>query len=267
MGLKETEAIVLRTYNLSEADKIVVCLTRELGVTRGVAKGARRLKSKFGASLEPHTFVNLSLYENENRELLSIRQADILRSHFAHARQAEDHEAMDYLASLVVDFSPPNEPNEKLYRLHKSCIETLASSETQAEGVVRYFEFWVLKISGFLPDWRKCASCRTPLQQENVRLFLLDRALLCVSCSGGRGSQVSRDAYAHVARAMSVGPCAWASSYATTGMEIRGELARITRALITQALERMPSGLRAGRIKRLPPAAGQPPRRGTTDER
>ncbi len=57
MGVCETEAIVLRTYKLAEADKIAVFLSQHLGIMRGVARGARRLKSKFGASLEPYTIV------------------------------------------------------------------------------------------------------------------------------------------------------------------------------------------------------------------
>ena len=60
MGLVETEAFVLRTYKLAEADKIVLCLTREAGLVRGVARGARRLKSRYGASLEPIADVTLT---------------------------------------------------------------------------------------------------------------------------------------------------------------------------------------------------------------
>ncbi len=67
MQIRETEAFILRTYNLAEADKIVVCFSKEIGVLRGVAKGARRLKSKFGASLEPYTHVVLTLYEKEGQ--------------------------------------------------------------------------------------------------------------------------------------------------------------------------------------------------------
>ena len=60
MGLIEAEGIVLRSYNLAEADKIVVCLTRHAGVVRTVARGARRLKSRFGAGLEPFTIIALT---------------------------------------------------------------------------------------------------------------------------------------------------------------------------------------------------------------
>ena len=57
MGLIETEGLVLKSYGLAEADKIVVFLTEEYGLVRGVAKGARRLRSKFGSSLEPFSIV------------------------------------------------------------------------------------------------------------------------------------------------------------------------------------------------------------------
>src|SRR5918911_1056053 len=88
MGLHETEAIILRTYNLAEADKIVVCLTRNSGVVRAVARGAKRLKSRFGAVLE-----------------------------------------------------------------------ALAQSPEQLQTLVHYFDLWILKLSGFLPDLRSCAEC------------------------------------------------------------------------------------------------------------
>ncbi|MGA9994972.1 MAG: DNA repair protein RecO, partial [Pyrinomonadaceae bacterium] len=82
MGQVETEAIILRTYNLSEADKIVVCLTHSNGVVRAVARGARKLKSRFGAGLEPFTLVQASYYEKENRELVSLKRAEIQKSYF-----------------------------------------------------------------------------------------------------------------------------------------------------------------------------------------
>ena len=63
MATIETEALVLRTYNFGEADKIVVVLTQSAGVVRGVANGCRKLKSRFGAALEPFTLIKLTWYE------------------------------------------------------------------------------------------------------------------------------------------------------------------------------------------------------------
>ena len=77
MSLFETEALILRTYNLAEADKIVVCLSRQSGLIRGVAKNCRKLKNRFGASLEPFTLINLTYFEKENQELVSFSQTEI----------------------------------------------------------------------------------------------------------------------------------------------------------------------------------------------
>ena len=82
MNAVTTEAIVLRSYNLAEADRIVLCFTREAGLIRGVAKGARRMKSRFGAGLEPFTVVRLEFREKENRELVTITGVEIIKSHF-----------------------------------------------------------------------------------------------------------------------------------------------------------------------------------------
>ena len=88
MAVFETEALILRSYNLAEADKIIVCLSRSSGLIRGVAKGCRKLKNRFGAALEPFTLINLTYYEKENQELVSFRQVEILKSHFNLASNA-----------------------------------------------------------------------------------------------------------------------------------------------------------------------------------
>ena len=125
MGLVNTDAIVLRTYNLAEADRIVLCLTRDAGLVRAVAKGARRMKSRFGAALEPFTFIRLDFYEKENRELVTISQAEILKSNFDLAAHPDSTDALAYIAELVSEFAPPHEANDKLYRMVKACIDAL----------------------------------------------------------------------------------------------------------------------------------------------
>src|SRR4030095_7842188 len=127
MPLVETEALVLRTYNLAEADKIVVCLSRAAGLIRGVAKGCRKLKNRFGASLEPFTLVNLSYYQKENQELVSLRQTEILKSHFNLSSDASILTALAYMGDLLVDFSPPHQANDTLFRMAIPCVERLSS--------------------------------------------------------------------------------------------------------------------------------------------
>src|SRR5438876_10814035 len=117
MALLETEAIVLRTYNFGEADKIVVCLTRTAGLIRGVAKGCRKLKSRFGAALEPFTVARLTYYLKENKELVSLNHAVIVKFNFDLSSHAEMLTGLVYMVDMVVEFSLPYEPNEDLFRM------------------------------------------------------------------------------------------------------------------------------------------------------
>ena len=146
MALFETEAIILRTYNLAETDKIVVCLSRSDGLIRGVAKGCRKLKNRFGAALEPFTLVNLIYYQKENQELVSIRQTEILRSHFKLSSDASALTGLAYMGDLLVEFSPPHQANDTLFRMAKACLEAIAASPSDLQSILRYFEVWLLKI-------------------------------------------------------------------------------------------------------------------------
>src|SRR5688572_33245090 len=117
MAVFETEALILRSYNLAEADKIVVCLSRSAGLIRGVAKGCRKLKNRFGAALEPFTLINLTYYEKEHQELVSFRQVEILRSRFNLSSNSSILTGFSYLGVLLIDFSQHNQPTTILYRL------------------------------------------------------------------------------------------------------------------------------------------------------
>src|SRR5512132_4095452 len=80
MPVFTSEALILRTYKLGEADRIVVFLTRDRGKKRGVAQGARRPRSRFVGALEPLTRGEVQYYERENRDLVRINYVDTARS-------------------------------------------------------------------------------------------------------------------------------------------------------------------------------------------
>src|SRR5204863_2827896 len=117
MRLVTTDAIVLRSYNLAESDRIVVCLTRSSGLVRAVAKGARRMKSRFGAALEPFTLIKLTFHEKENRELVTLSSAEIITSHFNLSSNLESGEVLAYMGEMVAEFELTHEADERLFRL------------------------------------------------------------------------------------------------------------------------------------------------------
>src|SRR5881296_1958964 len=124
MPLIETESVILRTYNLAEADKVVVFFTQEHGIIRGVAKGAKRLKSKFGSGLEPFSVVRITYFQKEVLELVAIQKIDLINSYFSAASDPQFLQKFSYLTDILVGSVPPHDPNETMYRMVKACLET-----------------------------------------------------------------------------------------------------------------------------------------------
>jgi DNA repair protein RecO (recombination protein O) len=242
MGLVETEAIVLRSYNLAEADKIVVCLTRNTGLVRAVANGARRLKSRFGAGLEPFTFVQMSYHEKEGRELVTLRQLEITRSLFGLAQSAETVAALSYMSELVLEFAPPHEPNERLFRMVSATLKALWESPQDLQAFVRYFEIWTLRLGGFLPDLQSCADCLKAFAEKECAYVNAEGRLRCIACGQGLGATLSSEALAQFKSAQKLSPADFAKKARGTGTRIQEEVAELSQRLIGRVLEREPRG-------------------------
>jgi DNA repair protein RecO (recombination protein O) len=190
MPLFESESIVLKTYNLAEADRIVVFFTREYGIVRGVAKGAKRLKSRFGSTLEPFSTVMLEYFQKEDRELVGIRSVELVRSSFAAASDPRFLHTFSYIADLLAAFAPPHDPNETLYRMVKACIESGADSSEALAAIRLYFELWLLRLGGYMPDWTKCDGCKRTLSSDEDADLKADFHLLCATCRKSQGGHV-----------------------------------------------------------------------------
>lgn len=242
MGLVETEAIVLRSYNLAEADKIVVCLARSTGLVRVVAHGARRLKSRFGAGLEPFTLVQISYYEKEGRELANLQQLEIMRSYFSLAASTETVAALSYMSELVLEFAPPHEPNERLFRMVSATLCALKESPQDLQAFVRYFEVWTLRLAGFLPDLRACADCSRMFADREGAYVNTEGRLRCAACGQGGGATLSAEALAQLKSAQKLSPADFAQRTRGAGVRTREEVAEITQRLISRVLERAPRG-------------------------
>jgi DNA repair protein RecO (recombination protein O) len=159
--LYTADALVLRTYKLGEADRIVVFLTRDRGKKRGVAKWARRAKSRFNGSLEPLTEVKVAYFERERRELVGLNYAETQRSPLRLAGGDGVHpEALGYVsyfAELLDEWAQDADADERLYRLGASMLEALGAG-APVEPLARYFEYWLLRLQGVYPEARGTLS-------------------------------------------------------------------------------------------------------------
>ena len=239
MALLETEALILRSYNLAEADKIVVCLSRSAGLIRGVAKGCRKLRNRFGASLEPFTLINLTYYEKEHQELVSFRQTEILKSRFNLSSNASLLAGFSYMGDLLIDFSPPHQANDNLFRMALAAFEAVADTPDDLEAVLRYFEVWLLKLEGFLPDLRMCGGCQKAFGDEVVYLGP-DLSVRCVQCSQARGTAISQRLRLHLRATEKLSPAKFGEAAREVASDTRREMAELTFQIIGRVLERMP---------------------------
>jgi DNA repair protein RecO (recombination protein O) len=248
MPLVETEGLVIKTHNLAEADRIVVLLTREQGVVRAVAKGAKRLKSRFGSGLEPFSELRIVYFQKDNIELVSLQQVELVRSNFAAASEPAFLQKFAYLGDLLVAFMPPHDPNENLYRMAKATVEAAVSATDRLAAIGLYFELWLLRLSGFLPDWTSCDDCGRSLDDIEEANVQANFHLLCSSCRRASSNRVlTADQRRIVQSAMRSSPTEFASSWpdspgllgisqilrdvisAALGREITGEVALVSR--------------------------------------
>lgn len=235
MYLTSSEAIILRTHKLAEADKIVIFLSRKSGVVRGVARGARRLKSRFGAGLEPFTKVSISWAERESRELVSIRQVEIEKSYFDLSADPEAVTALESMCAAALSFAPPSQPDERLFRMVAACFDALSRRPDAAEAITVYFGLWLLKLGGFLPDLSVCGGCGTdPLRGGATVRFRPEGLIFCEPCAGGGGDPMRVESLRRLTDSRRLGPMGWAERFLRDDEKHRGEAAGYVRRLLTR---------------------------------
>ena len=181
MPARETEAIILKTFPLGEADRLVSFLGRSSGRLRGVASGARRLKNRYGSTLEILSHVQLWYVERETRDLVRIQQCELLESFH---RAQSDYSLSTGLA-LISEVServlPEQEVAEPMFRLL-----LLAAREVERRRSwqlpLAYFAFWTVRLGGWLPPLDRCAECGTGLGGHPGFYVSQSPGLLCESC-------------------------------------------------------------------------------------
>lgn len=182
MSLYRDRGVVLRSYKLGEADRIVVLLTPEHGKVRAVAKGVRRVKSKLGGRLEPLNHVELLAWEG--RELDIVRQAELVepwRALQSNLAQLSQGLAM---AEAVEQVAQERQPAEALYIMLVRALRTLV--ERPGPLVVASFYWKLLALDGAGPLLSSCANCgASPPATSLVAFDITEGGALCRACRRG----------------------------------------------------------------------------------
>jgi len=158
MPVRETEAIILKTFPLGEADRLVSFLARTAGRLRGVASGARRLNNRFGSTLEALSHVQLWYLERETRDLVRIQQCDLLESFHKAQSDYRLSTGLAVVSEIGERVLPEKEASEPMFRL---ILLTVREIERTAEWELplSYFAFWTVRLGGWLPRFDRCLNC------------------------------------------------------------------------------------------------------------
>ena len=211
MPLVETEGIVLRVFNVGEADKIVSILTRQFGRIRVRAAGARGRRSRFGGSLEPLTYLKIWFYERENRDLFRLNSTEIVESFVEMQREYRVYLAAQYMAEICEKFLPERELNDRVFRLVLHVLRSLRGSG-DLNAMLAYFGCWMLRLGGLLVDLEKCSLCSRSIGKENSYYCEGWEGMRCSSCRENQGRDLAPTARVLCAQAQGLPLDRWLSS-------------------------------------------------------
>ena len=177
MPLKESEAVVLRTYPMREADLLVTLFTRQEGKIRGVARSAKKSKRRFGGALEPLTYVRAFYEDRERQELTRLDSCEVIESPLASEVSYPRAVALGHIAELLDELLPDREANDAVFRLTLSVLSSLQGPYVWMP--VTYFDLWLTRLMGFLPELTECIVCGRVLNGNRAYFHALADGLMC----------------------------------------------------------------------------------------
>lgn len=180
--IKRTEAIVLKNTSFADADLIVTYLTQKYGLVKAFAKSPKKIKSRFGSSLEPLTHSNISFFGKEEAPLPRLIQSDIIKPFQSLREDFVSLMKIYEMLELCLVFLPEREPNEENYRL---LLNTLLKIEANSNQRIYslYYKLKFLDIAGLLPGLDVCGRCgRMPGSNKYHNFYILDGSIICNNC-------------------------------------------------------------------------------------
>jgi DNA repair protein RecO (recombination protein O) len=193
MPLKESEAIVLRTYPLGEGDRLVSFLDRQSGRVRGVARGARLPKSRFGSTLEMLAYIRIWYFERETRELVRINQCELIESFMDVQRDYPSAVGLALVSEITDSVLGEREAADAQFRLILLTARAIRV-HGPSQVVLAYFCLWTARLGGWLGPLDRCSRCGKVLQQEAAFHSAGFAELYCADCRDDWMKPISKEA-------------------------------------------------------------------------
>src|ERR1039458_2577402 len=198
MSVLTSEAVVLRTWPVHEADLLVSFFTRDYGRLKGMAKAALRSRKRFGGALEPMTLARAWFVERPRQELVRLDQLEILRSPLSAPVDQTRMAVLSFYIEVIDEALPVRDPQATVFRLLASVLEQTSASKSeivQPWMALTYFSLWMTRLMGLLPDIAHCTACGEALTAGETSFNTLGDGLFCALHRNGNASGLSADSW------------------------------------------------------------------------
>jgi DNA repair protein RecO (recombination protein O) len=182
MPLVKTPAVTLKSRKWGEADRIVTLYARHLGKIRAVARGARRLKSRMGAALEPLTLCDLNLFEKSGDSLYRVSQVDLVEPFVRFREDLTMMAAAARMVNVVGAVTPDGDPDPHLFDTLEQGLRSLVTSSDPGLTAL-LFQIRLLGLTGFRPQTDHCAACGKTRVIQEPQFSPVSGGLVCVTCA------------------------------------------------------------------------------------
>ncbi|MBT6345541.1 MAG: DNA repair protein RecO [Nitrospina sp.] len=182
MALYKTRAIVIKSFNLSESDRLITFMTEYHGKVKCVAKGARKIKNRFWGALEPMSFINLIYFGKEHQSLFRLNNSDIIESFHTIRDDFDKLYTGVYFIDLIDSMVLEGHPEKKIFGLLYQSLAAL-DLQTELEPLRRLFEIRLLSLSGYAPQLDHCVLCKNLPQYNMIPFSYAHNGILCQTCS------------------------------------------------------------------------------------
>jgi len=193
MSLLASDALILRTWPVNEADLVVSFFTRDYGKVKGVAKAALKSRKRFGGSLEAMTFARAFFVERPRQELVRLDQLELLRSPLSGTVDYARMAVLSFYAEVLEECLPEHDPQETVFRLMLAVLEQTTAAQPWMP--LTYFSLWMTRLMGWLPDLAGCTLCGDRFAPGEASFHPQADGLFCPRHRQGTGGLLTPDSW------------------------------------------------------------------------
>ena len=193
MTLFSSDALILRTWPVNEADLVVSFFTRDYGKVKGVAKAALKSRKRFGGALEPMTLARAFFADRPRQELVRLDQLELLRSPLSAPVDYARAAVLSFYAEVLEEALPEHDPQETVFRLLLAVLEQ--TTVAQPWMPMTYFSLWMTRLMGWLPELAGCTLCGERFAPGEASFHPQSDGLFCPLHRQGAGATLSADSW------------------------------------------------------------------------